>query len=60
MVACSHKSERSPFIAMGILLLLLGFWFKWFFTLVMLVLHWLRWYYVGCIGISLVALVFRW
>ena len=25
-----------------------------------LVLRWLRWYFVGCIGISLVALVFRW
>ena len=23
----------------------------------MLVLHWLRWYYVGCVGITLVALV---
>ena len=59
---------RSPFIAMGILLLLLlllllGFWFKLVFTLVMLVLHWLRWYYVGCVGsvgISSLALVFRW
>ena len=26
----------------------------------MLVLHWLRCYYVGCVGITLVALVFRW
>ena len=25
-----------------------------------LVLRWLRWYFVGCIGISLVALAFRW
>ena len=25
-----------------------------------LVLRWLCWYYVGCVGISLVALVFRW
>ena len=25
-----------------------------------LVLRWLRWYFVGSIGISLVALVFRW
>ena len=25
-----------------------------------LVLRWLRWYFVSCIGISLVALVFRW
>ena len=25
-----------------------------------LILSWLRWYFVGCIGISLVALVFRW
>ena len=25
-----------------------------------LVLRWLRWCFVGCIGISLVALVFRW
>ena len=42
---------RSPFIAMGItlLLLLLGFWFKF----VLLVLLWLRWYYVGCVGNSL-------
>ena len=44
----------SPLIAMGItllLFLLLGFrlWFK-------LVLRWLCWYYVGCVGISLVAL----
>ena len=31
-------------------------WFK----LVMLVLHWLRWYYVGCVGITLVELVFSW
>ena len=48
------------FIAMGILLLLLllllGFWLK----LVMLVLYWLRWYYVSCVGITLVALIFRW
>ena len=29
-------------------------------SLVMLVLHWLRWYFVGSVGISLVALVFRW
>ena len=50
---------NSTTIAMGItllLLLLLGFWFK----LVMLVLRWLCWYYVGCVGISLVVLVFRW
>ena len=26
------------------------------FKLVLLVLLWLRWYYVGCVGISLVAL----
>ena len=26
------------------------------FTLVMLVLHWLRWYYVGCVGITLVVI----
>ena len=26
----------------------------------MLVLRWLCWYYIGCVGISLVALVFRW
>ena len=25
-----------------------------------LVFRWLRWYFVGCIGISLVALVFSW
>ena len=25
-----------------------------------LVLRWLRWYFVSCIGISLVALVFHW
>ena len=25
-----------------------------------LVLRWLCWYFVGCVGISLVALVFRW
>ena len=25
-----------------------------------LVLRWLCWYFIGCIGISLVALVFRW
>ena len=38
-------------IAMGILffLLLLGFWFK-------LVLRWLCWYYIGCIGITLVVI----
>ena len=44
---------------MGILLLL-GFWFKVVFTLVMLVLHWLGWYYVGSVGITLVALVLHW
>ena len=27
-----------------------------FFTLVMLVLHWLRWYFIGSIGISLVVI----
>ena len=31
-------------------------WFK----LVLFVLHWLRWYYIGCVGIALVALVIRW
>ena len=36
-----------------LLLLLLGFWFK-------LVLRLLCWYYVGCVGISLVALVLHW
>ena len=25
-----------------------------------LVLRWLCWYYIGCVGITLVALVFRW
>ena len=29
------------------------------FKLVLLVLHWLRWYFVGNVGISLVALVIR-
>ena len=54
----SHYSRWIPnfsekLIAMGLtlllLLLLLGFWFKVYvgFTLVMLVLRWLRWYFVG-------------
>ena len=30
------------------------------FKLVLLVLLWLHWYFVGSIGISLVALVFHW
>ena len=30
------------------------------FKLVLSVLLWLRWYYVGCVGISLAALVFPW
>ena len=34
----------------------LGLWFK----LVLLVLHWFCWYYVGCVDITLVALVARW
>ena len=39
---------------MGILLLLLlGLRFK-------LVLCWLCWYYIGCVGITLVVLVLRW
>ena len=36
-----------------IIIVFLGLRFK-------LVLRWLRWYLDGCIGISLVALVFRW
>ena len=37
-----------------IIIIIIGFFrFK-------LVLLWLRWYYVGCVGISLVALVFPW
>ena len=54
-----------PFIAMGItlssllLLLLLGFLglrFKLVFTSLMLVFRWLRWYFVGSVGISLVVI----
>ena len=30
------------------------------FKLLLLVLRWLRWYYVGSVGILLVALVIRW
>ena len=49
------KTAFGEIIAMGmaLLLLLLGFWFK-------LVLRWLCWYYIGCVSITLVALVFRW
>ena len=47
------ENAQLKLIAMGILLLLvvvlLGFWFR-------LVLHWSCWYYVGCVGISLVVI----
>ena len=49
MVVCSHKLEGRHLIAMGItllLLLLLGF-LGLRFKLVLLVLLWLRWYFVG-------------
>ncbi len=36
-----------------------GFRFNLFFTLVMLVLRWLRWYFVGSVGISLIIIPSR-
>ena len=43
----------------NIIIIIIGF-LGLTFKLVLLVLLWLRWYYVGCISISLVALVIRW
>ena len=42
-----------------IIIIIEVFRFKLVFALVMLVLRWLRGYFVGSVGISLVALVFR-
>ena len=58
MFSQGHHLERwgKHFLLLLLLLLLLGFWFKVSvgfvgITLVALVLSWLRWYFVGSVGI---------
>ena len=43
-----------------IIIIIKVFGLRLVFTLVMLVLRWSRWYFVGSVGDSLVALVIRW
>ena len=49
-------SDGDNIIIIIIIIIIIGFLCLRF----KLVLRWLRWYFVGCIGVSLVALVVRW